>query len=65
MKIKIDPEQCQGHALCIAWAANIIQLHDENGHAYVLSETVLPEDEEAARNAASACPERAIVLVDV
>jgi ferredoxin len=62
MKIQIDENQCQGHALCVGWAPELISLRSEDGHAYVESEDVTVELEEAVRKAAAACPERAITV---
>jgi ferredoxin len=62
MKVRIDPELCQGHTLCAMTAPELFALRDEDGHGYALGDEVPPELEEKAREAARSCPEQAIVL---
>lgn len=62
MRIRIDEEQCQGHGVCNMTSPEMFLLREEDGHAYVLSEEVAPKDEQAARDGADACPERAVVI---
>jgi ferredoxin len=63
MKVRIDPERCQGHARCYQLAAEVFGL-DEEGHGEVLVEEVPPEHQDAALNAVRNCPERAILAED-
>ena len=62
MRIVIDADHCQGHALCFASAPEIVDL-DEQGYAFVRPEAVgiAPG---TARRLAAQCPERAISLRD-
>lgn len=64
MKVRVDPELCQGHTLCAMTAPELFGLGDEDGHAFVLTDAgeVPPELEDKAREAARSCPEQAIVL---
>lgn len=62
MKVRVDPELCQGHTLCAMTAPELFGLRDEDGHAYAHSAEVPPELEDKAREAARSCPEQAIVL---
>jgi ferredoxin len=62
MKVRVDPELCQGHTLCAMTAPELFGLRDEDGHAYPLGDEVPPELEDKAREAARSCPEQAIVL---
>lgn len=62
MKVRVDPELCQGHTLCAMNAPGLFALRDEDGHAYALREDVPAELEEQAREAARSCPEQAVVL---
>lgn len=59
MKVTVDPTRCQGHARCWDTAPHLFDL-DEQGHAIVIVESVGKENESAAREAVSNCPERAI-----
>jgi ferredoxin len=45
-------------------APDLFVLSDEDGHSHEVSETVPPGQEELAREAARACPEQAILIVE-
>ena len=61
MRLVLDADACQGHARCLALAPDLFDL-DATGYAMLLVATVPTELEAAAREAAAACPERAIAL---
>lgn len=60
MRVRIDPEVCQGHAMCSLACPQIFQLSDEDGHAFVEDEQVPPQFEDAVEQAVRSCPEGAI-----
>ncbi|NKQ55474.1 ferredoxin [Amycolatopsis sp. K13G38] len=60
-RVAIDGSKCQGHARCVTRAPELFDVDDE-GISFVLAEEVPPEHADAARQAAEACPERAISL---
>lgn len=60
MRVKIDPEVCQGHAMCFLACPQVFELSDEDGHAFVTDENVPPEFEYAVEQAVRSCPEGAI-----
>jgi ferredoxin len=60
MRVRVDPELCQGHGMCHMSAPEIFHLREEDGHSYVLSEVVPPGLEDGARLGAESCPECAI-----
>ncbi len=62
MRIVVDKSRCAGHARCNATAPEIFRL-DDNGYIDIESFDVQPGDEESARRAARACPERALRAV--
>jgi ferredoxin len=62
MKVRVDPDLCQGHTLCAMTAPNLFVLSDIDGHASAVDENVAPEHETLAKEAARTCPEQAIVL---
>jgi ferredoxin len=62
VKVRVDPERCQGHTLCAMIAPEVFQLDDIDGHSSVTSEEVPVQLEEQVREAAHSCPERAISL---
>ena len=64
MRVKVDPEVCQGHGLCYFAAPELFKLSDEDGRASVLIDP-LPDDlKDAAHRAVDGCPERAITIVE-
>jgi ferredoxin len=60
MKVRIDADLCQGHAMCALACSELFQLSDEDGHAYLEDENVPPEHEAAVERAVRSCPEGAI-----
>ena len=36
MRVRIDPNICQGHAMCALACPEVFKLNDEDGHAYLL-----------------------------
>jgi ferredoxin len=62
MKVRIAQELCQGHAMCALACAEVFLLSEEDGHAYVATDEVPPEFEDAVEQARRSCPEGAIVI---
>jgi ferredoxin len=60
MRVRVDPNKCQGHTLCNRVAPEIFRLREEDGHAEVVMGEVPRELEEKARKAVRGCPEEAI-----
>ena len=63
MKIVLDCDKCQGHAMCAAQAPEVYEL-DDTGYNRMSEFTVVEGQEEAARLGASWCPEDAITLIE-
>jgi ferredoxin len=64
VKVRINPELCQGHGRCYDLAPGLFR-DDEEGYGQVLSDgPVPPEAERDARLAALNCPERAVELLE-
>ena len=64
MRIRVDREQCSGHAMCFAQAPGVYEL-DDLGYNALSGEAEVPAGlEEEARRGAQACPERAITIVN-
>jgi ferredoxin len=61
MRLKVDPDRCEGHAQCVVYAPELITLN-EDGHAVVTVTDPSLSQEAEARAAQQACPERAIEL---
>jgi ferredoxin len=64
LRLKIDPDKCQGHARCKALLPSLIQL-DEFGNAHAQGDGLIPDDLfEKAYLAQSNCPEFAVEIVE-
>jgi ferredoxin len=62
MRVRVDPERCQGHSRCYSLAPEVFDV-DDDGFANVLIEGELPANLEAkAMLAVENCPERAIMV---
>lgn len=64
LKIKVDPDKCQGHARCKALAPELFEL-DEFGNAHEVGDGSVPDAlVEKAHLARSNCPEFAIDITE-
>ena len=62
MKVRVDPEKCQGHNRCYALAPELFDV-DDYGQAVVIGDGSVPAElEEKARLAVANCPEYAISI---
>ena len=62
MRIRVDPDKCQGHARCYALVPELFSV-DDYGLSTVVGDGTVPTDlEEKARLAVANCPEFAIEL---
>jgi ferredoxin len=64
MKVRVDPDKCQGHTLCAMASPQAFELSEFDGHSTARFEEVPPELEQAVRDAAASCPEQAIMISD-
>lgn len=62
MQVHVNPDVCQGHTLCALAAPHIFLLREEDGHAYVASADVPPDQETIVQKAVATCPEGAITI---
>jgi ferredoxin len=64
MKVRINPELCQGHGRCYDLAPGLFGADDE-GYGQVLGDGIVaPEAQHDADLAALNCPEQAIQLLE-
>jgi ferredoxin len=63
MKVKTDTGKCSGHAQCAANGPDLFELNDD-GYVLPMDNDVPAHLEEQARAGASACPERAIEIIE-
>jgi ferredoxin len=60
VKIRVDPDKCQGHARCYGLAPQLFEV-DDYGQSTVVGDGTVPTDlEDKARLAIANCPEFAI-----
>lgn len=60
--VRVDPDLCEGHALCLFTAPEIFELDDDEVSTVVA--TPSPEQWDAVAAAISACPRGAILVDD-
>jgi ferredoxin len=64
LKVRVDPDKCQGHARCNALAPELFDL-DEFGNAHEKGDGTVPAGlEDKAYLARSNCPETAIDVTE-
>ncbi|GCB52598.1 fdxD-related protein [Streptomyces sp. NL15-2K] len=63
MKVRVDPERCQGHTLCAMRAPEVFELSDIDGHSSPVAEEVPEEQQDRVIDAVRSCPERAISVI--
>lgn len=62
MRVRIDENRCQGHALCAMTAPAVFRLREDDGHSFVDSPEVPVGEENSVVMAARTCPEQAITV---
>ena len=64
LKVRVDPDKCQGHNRCKAVAPELFEL-DEYGNAREIGDGTVPASlEEKAYLAQSNCPEFAVEIIE-
>jgi ferredoxin len=64
VRIRVDPDRCQGHSRCYAIAPDLFEV-DDYGNSTARNDGAIPEDRaDAARLAVRNCPERAIDILE-
>lgn len=62
MKVRVDPERCQGHTLCAMIAPEMFELDEIDGHSSPLTDEVPSGQEAQVTEAVKSCPEQAISI---
>ncbi|MFI1354622.1 ferredoxin [Streptomyces sp. NPDC020898] len=62
MKVRVDPERCQGHTLCAMQAPKVFELSEIDGHSSAINEEVPDDQQDQVVEAVRSCPERAIFV---
>jgi ferredoxin len=64
VKVRVDPEKCQGHNRCYSLAPELFEV-DDYGYARAAGDGIVPAELEGkARLAAANCPEFAVIIED-
>jgi ferredoxin len=64
MRVRIDPERCQGHGRCYDLAPDLFG-EDEDGYGTVRDDGVVPSRrEDDAELAVANCPEQAVDVLE-
>ena len=64
MRVKVDPDKCEGHNRCCALAPELFDV-DDYGTATALNDGIVPPGlEEKAKLAVQNCPEYAIEFMN-
>jgi ferredoxin len=62
MRLVVNPDRCQGHALCASVAPDLFELDDEDGHSTAVVGELGRDQQALARKASMVCPEHAVRL---
>lgn len=60
MRIIVDPDRCEGQAVCVGLAPKVFALDDDDEVVRILLDEVPPELEKRARKAVEKCPMAAL-----
>lgn len=63
MKVRVDPDRCQGHTICAMIAPDLFTLDDVDGHSSAIDGEVPADREAKAAEAIRSCPEQAISII--
>jgi ferredoxin len=64
VKVRVDPDRCQGHNRCYALAPELFDV-DDFGNASEIGDGIVPADLfDKARLAVANCPEYAISIIE-
>lgn len=60
MRIIVDPDRCEGQAVCVGLAPAVFELGDDDEYVRVLVDEVPEEHQKRARKAVEKCPMAAL-----
>lgn len=64
MRIEVDPDRCEGQAVCVGLAPKVFELNDDDEIVRVIVDEVPEELEKRARKAVAKCPMAALKAVE-
>ena len=62
MKVRVDPDLCEGHGKCEKAAPAVFELRDDD-LSYVLMDDIPESEREKVKNAVRLCPRQAINII--
>jgi ferredoxin len=62
MKVEVDFDLCEGHALCMQILPEVFEVRDDD-LLYLLTDTIRPDQVDAAERATRTCPRQALKLL--
>ncbi len=63
MKVRVDPDLCEGHGKCEKAAPSVFELRDDD-LSYVLMDDIPESERENVKNAVRLCPRQAIEVIE-
>jgi ferredoxin len=63
MKVRVDPDLCEGHGKCEKAAPAVFELRDDD-LSYVLMDDIPESERENVKNAVRLCPRQAIEIIE-
>ena len=64
MRIIVDPDRCEGQAVCVGLAPAVFELGDDDEYVRVLVDEVPEEHQKRARKAVEKCPMAALKVAE-
>lgn len=63
MKVRVDPDVCEGNGKCVKAAPAVFEIRDDD-LSHVLAEHVPESEGERVKNAVRLCPRQAIEIIE-
>jgi ferredoxin len=63
MKVRVDPDLCEGHGKCQQQAPAVFELRDDD-MSYVLMDEIPESERENVERAIRLCPRQAIAMIE-
>jgi ferredoxin len=63
VRVELDRDLCQGHAMCVAEAPNVFELRKHDDQVTILVAEIPEAELDAARRAVAYCPNAALSLL--